>query len=136
MPLATQEPPLSAPEPIEMAKSVTLPALLDRARAAAMKVERSDAKIGWKSAQALAPWPADAPAAFERPFRVAFAEVLVQRAVARPRVKSGTVPKTGGATRLMRRLMSATPEEFAEQDRRAVAAGLSWSTWARRRLAE
>jgi hypothetical protein len=38
-------------------------------------------------------------------------------------------------TRLKRRLLSATPEEFAEQDARAKAAGLSWSTWARMKLA-
>ena len=39
-------------------------------------------------------------------------------------------------TKLMRRLINATPEEFRDQDTRAAQAGLSWSSWARKRLAD
>ncbi len=48
------------------------------------------------------------------------------------RATSGT---PGVPTKLERRLLSQSKQEFVEQDARAKTDGLSWSTWARRKLA-
>jgi hypothetical protein len=53
--------------------------------------------------------------------------------------KKTTTKRRGGpsgVTVLMRRLLSATPEEFAAQDAMAKKAGLSWSAWVRGKLCE
>lgn len=123
----------SAPAPVPTPDN--LRTLLARARAAARELDRPDEPLGWAEAMALAPWPKAGPPAFEREFRKAFAEGLVKRGIAKPAAKAGKKSgKPGTPTKLMRRLLSATPEEFAAQDKLAEAAGLSWSTWARRDL--
>lgn len=137
--IATEPETLSAAEPMPPAPDSPR-ALVARARAAAKAFARGEEPIGWTEALAAAPWPKRAPAAFETDFRRAFAEALVKRGVAKaalqnhsPRVENRTWRER--ETKLKRRLLSATEAEFAEQDKRAAAAGLSWSTWARRKLA-
>ena len=112
-----------------------LPAL---ARGAAdRRRPRKTDPIKWSAALAEAPWqPRHFPAAWELAFRRAYAERLVERSIALPAKLPGRSGGKGGKTLLASRKVYATPAEFADQDRRAEAAGLSWSTYARRRLAE
>jgi hypothetical protein len=119
-------------------------ALMARARAAAKAHKRPEEPLGWAEALADAPWPKGAPPAWEGDYRRAFAEALVKRGIAKPAARAGrALPsdkrpwagrKERETTKLMRRLLSADPKEFAEQDKRAETAGLSWSNWARRKL--
>jgi hypothetical protein len=114
--------------------------LLASARAAARTFQRKDEPLTWSEALAAAPWPPGAPPAWEAETRRAFALVLVDRGIAKAAARSGApvdLKKRGPSkpTKLQRRPFSASPEEFADQDARAAAAGLSWSAWARKRLA-
>jgi hypothetical protein len=74
------------------------------------------------------------PAAWERETRAAYADRLEERGMALP-ARAGRVSGASGESRLERRTFRQTAAEFAAQDARAAAAGLSWSTWARRKLA-
>lgn len=124
-------------------------ALMARARAAARafhvpRDREREGALGWQEALDAAPWPKSGVMAFEGEFRATFADGLVKRGLAMPaaRRKDGDETGTGRrATRrlaskaTMRRLVPGSREEFDEQDRKAAAAGISWSTWARRVLA-
>ena len=106
--------------------------------AAANRARMPKEPLTRSAALAAAPWPANAPPAWERAFRAAYADRLEERGAALPvrqsaRDRTGAPP--GAPTKLDRRLLSQTTEEFAEQSATAEAAGLSWSTWARRKLA-
>jgi hypothetical protein len=127
-----------------MARSENQGALLRRARAAAKTFRHRGDPLAWTEALAAAPWASANAPAFESDFRRAFAEVLVKRglAVAQTRlVEAGpdrvgrAAPRVRSSAISMRRLVPGTADEFAEQDQRASAAGLSWSAWARRKLA-
>lgn len=109
--------------------------LLALAREEAQNLATPAAPISWSDALAKAPWPEDGPPAWEAEFRRTFATELVERGAAKPARRGGSSGPSG-TTKLARRLLSATTAEFAEQDRRAKAAGLSWSAWARRKLAD
>lgn len=90
----------------------------------------------WSAALERAPWHSNLPPAWERAFREAYAGRLVELGLALPAKPSGNASGTPGfATKLERRLLSQSANEFAQQDALAKAAGLSWSTWARRKLA-
>lgn len=104
-------------------------------RQAADRRRKRKEPLSRSEALAEAPWEAETmPAAWERPFREAYADRLEERGLALPAGRSGPSGPSG-ATRLKRREVLQTEEEFAQQDARAKAAGLSWSTWARRKLA-
>lgn len=110
-------------------------ALLAKARTAAKKFKLPAEPLSRAEAIAAAPWPASAPPAWEKPFREAFADELESRGAAAAAKKSGASGTRGYGTNLMGRLLYQTREEFAEQSARAKAeGGLSWSTWARRKL--
>jgi hypothetical protein len=85
-------------------------------------------------ALAATPWDAAMPAAWERETRAAFADRLVERGIALPAAKSG-VSGASGTTDLVQCKLYLSREEQAAQKATAKAAGLSWSTWARRKLA-
>lgn len=105
------------------------------ARQAADRRRKLRKPMSRSEALAEAPWDRPTmPAAWERPFREAYAARLEERGLALPAARSGSSGK-GGATLLASRLLRQTAEEFGENDARAKAAGLSWSTWARRKLA-
>lgn len=102
------------------------------------RARRPKTPLSWSQALAAAPWDHTLPAAWESAFREAYARRLVELGSALPAKKAGTRSGTRGrqyATKLERRLLSQTQEEFDTQDVRAKAEGLSWSTWARRKLA-
>jgi hypothetical protein len=105
------------------------------ARAAADKRRVPKEPLSRSAALAEAPWSADMPPAWQRPFREAYADRLAERGLADGKARQGASSKAHGVTKLMRRQMQGTKEEFAEHDAKATAAGLSWSTWARRKLA-
>ena len=106
------------------------------ARAAADRVRAPKEPLTRSAALAAAPWDAESmPAAWERAFREAYADRLEELGAALPAKRGGASGTRGYATKLDRRLLSQTAQEFAEQDARAKAAGLPWSTWARRKLA-
>ena len=110
--------------------------LIARAREAARAFKRRDEPLGWTEALELAPWPKGAPPAWEREVRTAFAEGLVKRGIAEPaRRRVPDVQRARAGKVSMRRLVSGSPDEFAAQDAKAAAAGLSWASWARRQLA-
>lgn len=132
----------SAPEPMPITPN-TPRALVARARAAAKAFQRPDEPLGWAEALGAAPWPKGAPPAYEAEFRRAFAEALVKRSAATeqrrivdaaPDRVGRAAPRTKASAAGMRRLVSGSPQEFAQQERWAAAAGLSWAAWARRRL--
>ncbi len=103
---------------------------------AADRARRPKTPLSWSGALAAAPWGPELPAAWESAFREAYARRLVDLGSALPAKRSGGTSGTpGGATKLDRRLLSQSKEEFAAQDALADAAGVSWSTWARRKLA-
>jgi hypothetical protein len=108
-----------------------LPAL---ARALADKVRPSKTPLTRSEALAACPWDASMPAAWERETRAAYADRLEERGLALPAKAAGR-SGSSGKNQLERRTFRQTPAEFASQDARAAAAGLSWSTWARRKLA-
>lgn len=106
------------------------------ARQAADRVRAQKRQLTRSEALAAAPWDKSMPAAWERAFRAAYADRLEELGVSLAAAKSSKARGTAGyVTKLDRRLLSQTSEEFAEQDRRAKAEGVSWSTWARRKLA-
>lgn len=104
------------------------------AKQAADKRKPPEEPIAWSAALAEAPLPDGLPAAWEGEFRKRYAERLVKLGHAKAAGRSGTSGKPGKPTKLHRRLMNAPLEEFEEHDKRAEKAGLSWSTWARRKL--
>lgn len=107
-----------------------------RATAAAKDRKASKEPIAFREALEEAPWDPELPAAWESVFRQQYARALVKRGLALAPAKSGGSGTPGYETKLMRRPFSATEAEFAQQDERAAAAGLSWSAWARRKLSE
>lgn len=106
------------------------------ARTAADKVRVPKEPLTRSAALASAPWDESMPAAWEDEFRRAYADRLEELGVAAAAKRSGSRGPRGYETKLERRLLSQSAEEFAEQDERARAAGLSWSTWARRKLSQ
>lgn len=105
------------------------------ARAAADKVRMAKTRLTRSEALASAPWSTEFPSGWERAFRAAYADRLEERGIALPAKKSsGKTGTPGGETNLMRRAIQQTEEEFAAQDATAKTQGLSWSTWARRKL--
>lgn len=106
------------------------------ARAAASKVRPRKEPMSWSEATAAAPWDsATMPPAWEEPTRRAFAARLVERGIAKPAAKRGTTSGPSGTTDLVQAKLYLSAEEHAAQKELANAAGLSWSTWARRKLA-
>lgn len=104
---------------------------------AANKVRTRKTPLTWSEALAAAPWDAKTmPPAWEEPTRRAFAMRLVERGLATPAKAGGASGTAGYATKLDRCLLSQSREEFDAQKALAKAAGLSWSTWARRKLAQ
>lgn len=113
--------------------------LLAQARSAAKVYPKPESKLLWSEAQQVAPWPEWAPPAVERAFRRAFAEGLAKRGIAHENTRLVEPGGTGrsaprGSKASARRLVPGSELEFKEQDAKATAAGLSWSSWARRRL--
>ena len=93
--------------------------------------------LAWSEALAEAPVPKFTAPAFEAVFRREYASQLVKLEHAKkaaPRGKNGK-GGNGGKTELLRRTVYLTEEEIDDQDSQAGALGLSWSTWARRKLA-
>ena len=105
------------------------------ARAHANKSRAPKEPLAWSAALAAAPWSSELPAAWEVEFRRAYAARLVELGRAMPAAAAG---KSGasGETLLAQKKIYATKAEFTAQERRAKTAGLSWSAWARRKLAE
>ena len=110
------------------------PYLLNLARAAADKRRTVKETLTWRAALDEAPWSSKLPAAWESAFRRAYAERLAERGIAAPAAKAGTTSGKGGKTELKGRLVYMTPDELTETAARAKAAGVPWSTWARRKL--
>lgn len=123
---ATKKPPKTDQDPGQY-----LPLL---ARQAAKRARRPATPLSRSEALAAAPWDAATmPAAWERAFREAYADELEALGVARPAAPSG--PRGArGATKLVQCRLYLSEEEQAAQKALAEAAGLSWSTWARRKL--
>lgn len=105
------------------------------ARAAADKLPRPNEPLSRSAALASAPWLPSMPPAWEREFRKAYADRLEELGAALPAKPSSSARGSGGVTTLERRLLSQSSQEFRDQDAKAKAVGLSWSTWARRKLA-
>lgn len=110
--------------------------VLQQAKAAAEKRRPVKEPIGFREALGEAPWNKGLPAAWETAFRRAYAAELVKRGIAAPAARAGRTSGPSGESKLDRRNLRATTEEFAEQDRRAQAAGVPWGTWVRRKLSE
>ncbi len=93
--------------------------------------------LTWSAALDAAPWSGKLPAAWEAPFRRAYAERLVERGLALPAAKAGTTSGKGGKTDLVR-LPSVylSADELASVKERAHRDGLTVSAWVRRRCAE
>jgi hypothetical protein len=105
------------------------------ARAAADKVRARKTPLSRSEALSSAPWDAATmPPAWERAFREAYADRLEERGLAAPAAKSGVSGKSG-ATDLVQARLYLSEAEHEAQKAIAKAAGLSWSTWARRKLA-
>jgi hypothetical protein len=85
-------------------------------------------------ALAACPWDASMPAAWERETRAVYADRLVERGLALP-AKAGGGSGASGATKLVQCRLYLSEQEQAAQQAAARAAGLSWSSWARRKLA-
>lgn len=103
-------------------------AAADRARARAHPLTRA-------AALAAAPWDsATMPAAWEMPFRTAYADRLEELGAALPAAPSGS-RNEGGKTDLVQCRLYLSEQERDQQYALAKAAGVSWSTWARRKLA-
>lgn len=102
--------------------------------AAGKRREPAGEAIGWAQAQAEAPLPADLPSAWEGAFRYAYALRLVKMGYAKKARRAGASGRSGTPTGLHRRLVTAPLEEFEAHDVKAKAAGVSWSTWVRRKL--
>ncbi len=126
VPMATKKTRKSSKDPAE-----ALPA---KARAAAKKFKLPEEPLSRSEALAAAPWKGSSPPIFEKVFRDAFADALEERGAARAPKPSG---KSGasGLNLVGRRTFRASEQEFAEQDKRAEAAGVPWNTWVRRKLA-
>jgi hypothetical protein len=93
--------------------------------------------LAWSEALAEAPVPKFTPPAFEAVFRREYAAQLVKLEHAKKAAQAGRPGKSGkgGTTDLLRRTVYLTQDEIEDQDSQAGALGLSWSTWARRKLA-
>jgi hypothetical protein len=109
-----------------------LPAL---ARAAADKMRARKTPMSRSAALAATPWDASMPPAWERETRAAFADRLVERGLALP-AREGGASGASGTTDLVQCKLYLSKAEQAAQKATAKAAGLSWSTWARRKLAQ
>jgi hypothetical protein len=103
--------------------------------AAADKARKRKEPLSRSEALAAAPWDGSFPPAWETAFREAYANRLQELGGATVRRPTGSTGSRGKLL-LSRRLLSATKAEFAEQDAIAAAAGLSWSSWARRKLSQ
>jgi len=104
------------------------------ARAAAERARRPTKPLTRSEALAAAPWSPEMPAAWERAFRAAYADRLEELGRALPAKPSGTSGRSG-VNLQARRTLRASEQEFADHDAKAKAAGLDWTTWARRKLA-
>jgi len=105
------------------------------ARAAADKARARKTPLSRSEALAAAPWDAATmPAAWERAFREAYADRLEELGVSLPAKRSGK-GGAGGATELVQCKLYLSKAEQSAQQAIAKAAGVSWSTWARRKLA-
>jgi hypothetical protein len=93
--------------------------------------------LAWSEALAEAPVPVFTLPAFEAVFRREYAAQLVKIGHAKKAATSGRPGKSGkgGTTDLLRRTVYLTQQEIDDQDAQAGGLGLSWSTWARRKLA-
>jgi hypothetical protein len=94
----------------------------------------------WSDALAEAPWdPAKFPKPWEKDFRKAYAQALVDRGPAfasKPAGKHGGTSDRG-ETLLIEKKFRTTPEELEEHARRMEKAGeKSWNNWARKKLLE
>ncbi len=104
------------------------------ARMAADNVRMPAKPLTRSQALAAAPWQPQFPPAWERAFRAAYANRLEELGVSLPSAKSGKSGK-GGKSDLQRMTLYLSAAEIEAQKRLARAAGESWSTWARRKLA-
>jgi hypothetical protein len=91
---------------------------------------RKSGKWLWTEAMDRAPWSKTLPTEHETAFRRAYAERLVERGLALPAGRS----RVSGKTDLKPCKVYLSSEEFELTSEIAKAAGLSWSTWARRKL--
>jgi len=83
----------------------------------------------WSTALAEAHIPEWVPETRIRDFQKAYALQLVKLGFAKP------AGKPGKATKLPRRLLTATEDQFADMDRRVTESGMiSWSAWALKKL--
>ncbi len=87
----------------------------------------------WTDAMARAPWSVKLPADHELEFRRAYAERLVERGLAL-RVGRSRTSGPSGETDLERCIVYLSAAERNATRALADAAGLSWSSWARRKL--
>lgn len=111
-----------------------IPAL---ARSEADRARKTKKPISWSAALNKAPWSDTLPAAWEAGFRRSYAKRLVELGLALPAAKSGTTSGKGGRTDL-KRLPSIylSEAELASAKARARHAGLTLSSWVRRRISE
>lgn len=105
------------------------------ARAAASRRKAPTSSLSWSAALAEAPLPATLRPAWETHFRREYAAQLVELGHAKKAgASSGRYSGVGGTTSLSHRKVYQTELEFTEQDAQAKASGLTWSSWARRKL--
>jgi hypothetical protein len=109
-----------------------------KAAAAARKRRKPEVPLTRIEASAEAPWDDSFSPAWEQPFRETYADTLAARgeAFVKREKKREKASGSSGTHKNPRRLITMTQQEFDEQDARAEAAGLPWSTWARRKLSE
>lgn len=105
------------------------------ARAAADKVRVPKTPLSRSQALASAPWDESFPPAWERAFRAAYADRLEERGVSLPAVTGRGSSGAGGETKLVECRVYLSKAEQAATKALAKADGVSWSTWARRKLA-
>lgn len=107
------------------------------AHRAADKRKKPADPLTWSEALADAPWEKEGLLLpWEDTYRRAYAMRLVERGLASEAAPTGRTSGPSGESTLARRTLRCSEEEFAEHDRRAAAAGIPWSTWVRRKLAE
>ena len=116
-----------------MKKAPTDAAVQRQATAAANRRKKPAETLTWSQALADADPPDSVGPAWVSQYRKDYAARLVVRGYATKAAPSGS-RGAGGTTDLRHRKVYQTQEEFDEQDALAEAAGLKWSSWARRKL--
>ena len=99
------------------------------------RAKRPKGPLSWSDALAAAPWDPSLPAAWEDAFRRAYAGRLVELGVAQRAGRTGVTSGPSGKTKLVQCRLYLSEMEQVTQKAAAAAQNLSWSTWARRKLA-